>query len=138
MPFSLRVEPETGIVIATCTGALALADAKKGAAAFWENPEWGGRPIVWDFRSARLDVTGAEVREMAQFILENQPQSPPSRVAFVTSSDADFGLGRMFEVLREHPSTQVRVFRDYAEAVSWARSSERPALDAGASGGPKR
>ena len=137
MPFSLQVEPETGIVIATCTGALALGDDKKGVAAFWEKPEWSGKPIVWDFRSARLDVTAPEVREMAQFILQNQPQTPPSRVAFVTASDADFGLGRMFEALREHPSTQVRIFRDYAEAVSWARSPAPRAPGPGGRGGPR-
>jgi len=121
MPFSLRLEPETGIVIATCSGDLGLNDAKAGAAAFWEDPEFRGRPIVWDFRSAHLDVTASDVREIARFILERQPPTPPSKVAFVTTSDADFGLGRMFEMVREHPSTQVRVFRDYDEAVSWAR-----------------
>ena len=127
MPFSLRAEPETGIVIAICSGDLGLSDAKKGAAAYWENPEWGGRPIVWDFRSARLDVTASEVREFAEFILERQPATPPSKVALVTARDADFGLGRMFETLREHSATQVRVFKDYDEAVSWARLRQAPA-----------
>jgi len=122
MPFSLRLEPETGIVIATCSGDLGLNDAKGGAAAYWENPECSGRPVVWDFRSAHLNVVASEVREIARFILERQPPTPPSKVAFVTASDADFGLGRMFEMVREHPSTQVRIFRDYDEAVSWART----------------
>jgi len=125
MPFSLRLEPETGIVIATCSGDLGLNDAKEGATAFWENRDWSGKPIVWDFRSAHLDVTASEVREIAQFILERQPPTPPSKVAFVTASDADFGLGRMFEMFREHSSTQVRVFREFDEAVSWARSNGR-------------
>ena len=122
MPFSLRLEPETGIVIATCSGDLGLNDAKGGAAAYWENPECSGRPVVWDFRSAHLNVVASEVREIARFILERQPPTPPSKVAFVTASDPDFGLGRMYEMVREHPSTQVRIFRDYDEAVSWART----------------
>jgi hypothetical protein len=41
----------------------------------------------------------------------------------VTARDVDFGLVRMFQVIRQHPSTQVQVFRDYEEAVSWARSA---------------
>ena len=90
MPFSLRLEPETGIVIATCSGDLGLNDAKGGAAAYWENPECSGRPVVWDFRSAHLNVVASEVREIARFILERQPPTPPSKVAFVTASDADF------------------------------------------------
>jgi hypothetical protein len=122
MPFSMRFE--TDLVIATCSGALRLDDAREGAAAVWEKPEWSGKPVVWDFRTAHLNVRAPEVREIARFILERQPAIPPSRVAFVTASDADFGLVRMFQVLRQHPSTAVRVFREFEEAVSWARSIE--------------
>ena len=121
MPFSLHFDPESDLVIATCSGSLGLSDAREGAAAVWENPEWSGKPVVWDFRLAQLDVRVPEVREIARFILERQPAIPPPRVAFVTARDVDFGLARMFQVLREHPSTQVQVFRDYEEAVSWAR-----------------
>lgn len=126
MPFSIRTEPETGIVVAACSGALRLDDAKEGAETIWGNPEWSGKPIVWDFRSARLDVDVTAVRELAKFILERQ-SSPPPKVAIVTARDVDFGLARMFEVFRERPSTEVRTFRDYEEALSWARSSRAPA-----------
>jgi hypothetical protein len=47
-------------------------------------------------------------------------------VAFVTGRDPDFGLARMYEMLSEQPSTEVRVFRDYDEAVAWARSDGAP------------
>ncbi len=90
--------------------------------AVWGNPEWSGKPVVWDFRSAILDVRAPEVREIARFVLDRQPSSPPPKVAFVIARDVDFGLARMFEVFRQHPSTEVRTFRDYDEAVSWARS----------------
>jgi hypothetical protein len=122
----MRFEPETGLVIATCSGALGSNDAREGAAAVWERPEWSGKPVVWDFRSAQLEVRAPEVREIARFILERQPAIPPSRVAFVTARDVDFGLARMFQVFRQSPSTRVRVFRDYEEAVSWASGSVRP------------
>ena len=128
MPFSMRFEPEAGLVIGTCSGLLKANDAREGAAAVWEKPEWSGKPVLWDLRAAELDVRGPEVREIARFILERQPAVPPSKVAFVTASDADFGLARMFQVHRQHPSTRVKVFRDYEEAVSWARSNvTRPA-----------
>lgn len=120
VPFEIRME--SGIVLATCSGALGLDDAKEGALAVWEKPEWRGKPLVWDFRSAQLNVRAPEVRLLAMFILGRQPSPPPSRVAFVTARDVDFGFARMFEVYREHPSTEVQAFRDYDEAVSWARS----------------
>ena len=43
MPFSIRIEPDAGIVIATCSGALGLNDAKEGAMAVWRE---GGQPFV--------------------------------------------------------------------------------------------
>ena len=83
--------------------------------------------MVWDFRSARFEMTGDGVRELARFVTDHQPWSRPPRVAIVAGTDADFGMARMFEAFREDFSTQVRVFRDYEEAVGWA--SERAKAD---------
>jgi hypothetical protein len=122
MPYTILIEPETRIAIATCTGELSLDDAKKGAVALWENPDWGGRVVVWDFRAAQLVITTPEIREVARFILRSQPSRPPERIACVTERDHDFGLLRMFEVFREHPATTLKVFRELEEAVAWARA----------------
>jgi hypothetical protein len=127
MPFSLSFDPENGLVIATCSGTLGVNDAREGAEALWSNPEWSGKPVVWDLRTAQLDVRGTDVQEVARFILQRQPKAPPPRVAFVTGRDVDYGLMRMFQVYRNHPATHVRIFRDYEEAVSWAQSGFPPA-----------
>jgi hypothetical protein len=126
MPFDIRIEPGTRIAIAACSGDLGFDDAKEGAAALWAHPGWGGAAVVWDFRAARLEMSTPQIKEIARFILEGQPSTPPARVAFVTERDHDFGLLRMFDVYREHASTLVRVFRDLDEAVPWARSAEGP------------
>jgi hypothetical protein len=110
---------ERGVVIATASGKLGLAQAKEGALAAWNAHDLDGKPIVWDLRAAELDFEPDEVRQLALFILGRQP-APPSRVAIVTGRDVDFGLARMLEVYRDHPATQVHTFRDYDEAVSWA------------------
>ena len=123
MPFSIFFESQADLVVATCSGTVQMNDATLGAVVMWDNPEWSGKPIVWDLRSARLDVRGSEVREIADYILKHQPTIPPPKVAFVTARDVDFGLARMFQTIRQHPDTQVEVFRDYEEAVSWARSA---------------
>jgi hypothetical protein len=123
LPFSLRQASDPDITIATCNGSLGLEQAKAGAKAIWSNRAWLGRPIVWDFRLAHLTVSAAEVKTLAEFILSGQPAARPPRMAIVTSSDLDFGLARMFAAYREHPSTQVRVFRDYEEAIVWAQAA---------------
>jgi hypothetical protein len=127
MILSIQVEPESGIAIATCSGVLRLSDAKGIASALWNTPAWMGKSAVWDFRQTRFDASSSDVREIAWFIVENQPPTPPVRVAWVTQSDFEFGMARIFEVFREDPHTAFRVFRDYDEAVCWARSLESPA-----------
>jgi hypothetical protein len=121
MPFSVQSDPDTGIAVATGSGALGLEDAREGAQAVWKCPGWSGRAVVWDFRSAQLEFPTPAIREFAKFILENQPSAPPLRIAIVTARDLDFGLARMFEVFRKEPPTEVHVFRDFGDAVAWAR-----------------
>jgi hypothetical protein len=121
MSFSVRSDPDTGIALATGSGALGLEDAREGAQAVWRCPGWGGRAVVWDFRSAQIDLPTPSIRALAKFILENQPSAPPLRIAIVTARDLDFGLARMFEVFRKEPPTEVRVFRDFDDALAWAQ-----------------
>ncbi|MCW8131421.1 MAG: hypothetical protein KIS92_13815 [Planctomycetota bacterium] len=121
MAITIRIDPETGLAMATCTGVLLVADAREGAAALWHTPGWPGRAVVWDFRDARFEISPAEIREIAHFVLRDQP-SRPRRVAFVTPRDVDFGLARIFEALREDPPTEFNVFRDFDQAVAWARA----------------
>ena len=42
-----------------------------------------------------------------------------SRRAFVTPDDLGFGLGRMFEQLRDGQAGEIRIFRDMEEAERW-------------------
>ncbi len=48
--------------------------------------------------------------------------SPASKRALVAPGDLSFAMARMFELLRAGTSSNVRVFRDYDEARSWATS----------------
>jgi hypothetical protein len=121
---SIRIQPGSGLAIAVGSGVLRLGDSRSGAEALWKTPGWSGRSVVWDFRDARFDLESSDIRELAQFVTHHQPDTPPMRVAFVTPSDADFGMARMFDVFREDSRTDFRVFREYDEAVEWANSIE--------------
>ena len=112
------------MAIATCSGVLRFSDAQESVAALWKTSGWLGKSAVWDFREAQFDISSSDIRELAQFVTRHQPATPPSRVAFVTQRDVDFGISRMFEAFREDPRTEFRVVRDYDEAVCWARSLE--------------
>jgi hypothetical protein len=94
------------------------------AAALWGTPGWSGKSAVWDFREARFELDASDIQDIARFILRSQPATPPSRVAFVTARDVDFGMARMFEAYRADPRTEFRVFRSYDDAVHWAGTQE--------------
>lgn len=68
---------ENGIVLATCSGALGLEDAHKGAQAVWDNPEWNGKPIVWDFRSAYCISVHRRFAEWPSSSLNVNPRRHP-------------------------------------------------------------
>jgi hypothetical protein len=114
------------MAIATGSGVLRLDDAVEAASALWRTPGWRGRSVVWDLREGRFDISSADAETAAQFVLRRQPSPPPRRVAFVTGRDVDFGMARVFEVYRQSEATEFRVFRDYDEAVTWARSPGPP------------
>jgi hypothetical protein len=121
MNISIQIEPKTGMAIVTCSGALQTNDAKEGATLLWKTPGWAGKSVVWDFREAKFDISSSDTRDIAQFIFSHQPETPPLKVAFVTHREVDFGMARMFAAYRQDDRTEFRVFRDYEEAVSWAR-----------------
>lgn len=121
---SIQVEVKTRNVTVTCRGALRARDAREGAEAVWVTPGWSGQPIVWDFRGAQFDLSSAEIRDIAHFVLRGQPIPPPARVAFVTGRDVDFGMSRMFGAYRDDPRTEFRVLRDYKKAIRWAQGDE--------------
>jgi len=126
MPIEIETESDTGVAVATGSGVLRLAEAKAAAATLWETRGWPGRSVVWDLRAAETLRESSEVRDIADFVRKHQPTPPPERVAFVVERDVEFGMARMFQVYREDSATDFRVFRDYDEAMSWARFRESP------------
>jgi hypothetical protein len=124
MTIWIQIEPGTGMAVATCSGILGLGDAQEGAKALWKAPGWSGMSAVWDFRETQFDLSYSDIQEITRFIFSNQPATPPSKIALVTQRDVDFGMARIFEVFRRDSRTEFRVFRDYEEAICWARSLE--------------
>jgi hypothetical protein len=68
-----------------------------------------------------IDIDADGVRRLAQRSIF----SPQSRRAIIMTSDAAYGLARMFEILREAAGEHgIRVFRNLDEALDWILSKE--------------
>lgn len=121
MSFQIRIDAESELARVSCPGTLDAADARLAVKALWEAPGWEGKSSIWDFRETKFKMSHAEIQLIGQFILSNQPETAPLKVAFVTAKETDFGLAHRFGDYREDPQTEFRVFRNYKKALTWAR-----------------
>ncbi len=78
-----------------------------------------GMGRLWDFRDADLSsLTSETISTMAQYSLKFPPGINDVKVAFVTSTDLEYGLTRMFE-MTSRANTPICVFRAMDQAEKW-------------------
>ena len=118
MAITLDLESVEGVSIGIAHGSLTLDEIEESAATMRRFV--GGSEIrtLWDLRDAQFDLTSTEVRELADFA-RTLVSGATVRTAFVAPRDLEFGLLRMFEVLREAKGVQTSVFRDKERALEW-------------------
>ena len=121
MPIRYEIDEARGLVVTTIEGPLSVDELRLHGKAIADDPR-RDRPL-----DEIVDLTRAEggtvptraIRDLAQFLRDQDRNTPGTKLAFVAPSDAAFGLARMFEVYRDHPSFEIRVFRDLAGALGW-------------------
>lgn len=109
-----RFDPLQKLLTVTLSGVVDDADfADEG---FPDIPV-GTREILDMSAATRAAVSGAEIRRVAE-----RDQAWPNRVtqmAIVAPTEVAFGLARMYQTLADGMKTEVKVFRDVAEARAW-------------------
>ena len=77
-----------------------------------------------DFRDvSTTPLTGEDIRKLAQ----REIFHPHSKRAFVTPTDLQFGLARMFSMYRENRGEiGIQIFRDMREALDWLNLAAAP------------
>jgi hypothetical protein len=118
---TIDLESVAGVVVGVANGPLTLADIRDAAATVWRQFEGGRIRILWDLRDARFNFSAAEVEDLAKFMRQKSPFTD-LRSAFVISGDVEFGLVRMYEILRETDSARSEVFRNRERAIAWLGS----------------
>ena len=78
-----------------------------------------GMGRLWDFSNADLSALDSEtVIAMAQYSLKFPPGINDVKVAFVTTTELEYGLSRMFEISSK-ANTPISVFRAMDQAEKW-------------------
>jgi hypothetical protein len=129
MAMTLDLESVEGIAIGIAHGDLTLDEIEKSAATMWQAVGGPAVRMLWDLRDARFDLTQAEVSDLAEHI-KGFISGPAIRTCFVVSGDLEFGLLRMFEMLRAAKGVRTSVFRDKERAIEWLTQDDADYDDA--------
>jgi hypothetical protein len=125
MPADFSINPQLGIVFSKATGVFSHAEALDHMIRLSQHP--GFRPEFDQLLDGReitkVELSADEVRDLATRTIF----SVHSKRAFVTASDHDFGIARMFGTYREiRGEDGIRIFRDMAEALAWLSLTAEP------------
>lgn len=122
MPISYRIDEEAGRVDLAFSGTVTDADLMATFQALYRDPKHrAGMAELTDCRAVgRVEITGRGLQRLADATKGwLDAAGVVWKVAVVVPNDEVFGLGRMYELLREGSPEQVRVFRDLAAAERW-------------------
>lgn len=122
MSMHIAFDAGGGFMRVTLTGALGFESFVTSFDALVSHPSYrAGANTIWDFREAPLAGVPTEtLRRIMRFAAERQELRRGARVAAVVASDTDFGVARIFEAFSAELPIQFHVFRDMAEAETWA------------------
>lgn len=120
----LRIDGKKNIAYIRLTGQLDKAAILKAFdLAVTDTHYRAGMGRLWDFRATDLSLIDNEtIYELAQHSKHYPPGINDVKVAFVTSTDLNYGLTRMFEMMSK-AATPISVFRDITAAENWLAES---------------
>ncbi len=104
-----------------CSGNLSNEDILESLMHFVSNPYYNpAYDELWDLTAVESTTVSQEgLRRVADFERTERPLGGANRRAVVAPSDLLFGLARMYEMIAEDVSIDIRVFRDTGPACRW-------------------
>jgi hypothetical protein len=121
MPTFYKIDKERRVVLTSGSGRLTLADSLAHQNRLLNDPDFDPTfSQIADYTQfTQFDLSANDIRQLA----ERSVFSPQSRRALIVPNDFAFGLGRMFQILRDIAGEQgIGVFRNLEEALDWVLS----------------
>lgn len=120
VPISYRIDPERRLIHTTCAGEVTLEDVWDHFETLARRPGLPERlDVLLDLRPTASLPTGKQMRSAAGSAALLSSQLVWGACAVIASSDALFGMARVFQAYAEGLFERVAVFRDLAEATAW-------------------
>ena len=125
MPIQHRVEADTGLLVVERTGTVTDDEESESVRARAADPHvTPGIRVLVDCTGLERADSASHVRRAAERAVANARNLRCGPVAIVVTTQAAYGMARMYQTLTEesHPST--RIFGDVDEARGWLRATE--------------
>jgi hypothetical protein len=119
VPAQYEIDKARRVVISTASGFVTGDEILAHQRKLQNDPDFDPTySQIFDFTAVtENDINANDVRAIAATTIF----APLSRRALLVTTDEQFGLGRMFGIIREGFGEQgIRVFRDRDEALRWA------------------
>lgn len=122
MEIRTEIDSEKNVRAHKVQGLIDVRELKRELANIYQSPGHDpGMNSLWDLRGADFfSVTSAEVQSLIEMVKEQWGKGGTNRAALVVTKEVGYGLSRMYEIIMSGvSSSNVRVFREYDEAVKW-------------------
>jgi hypothetical protein len=117
---TVEIQPEEDLTIFKVVGELFVDEILEYSSKYYsENPT---KFVIWDATEGTVrKINPDEFRGIANKIKALAHKRAGGKTAFVSKSDIDFGLSRMYEVYTESEEIPIkyRVFRNIEDAIKW-------------------
>ena len=126
MPAFYKIDKERRLVLSTASGVFSRTDAQGHMERLVKDPDFDPSfSQISDFTQVtEFSISVEEIQELAR----RSVFSPQSRRAFIAPTDLAYGLGRMYEMLRENEGEMgIRIFRTLEDALDWVLSKHTSA-----------
>ncbi len=117
MPLTYQIDKANKVLICEVSGSLTADDVRNLRIELRNDPEFApDLSILFDM----LDVTDFQISSSElQALAGETPMSKTSKRAYVTLTDFDFGMLRIFATYSDAEPDRFQVFHDTGEARKW-------------------
>ena len=117
MPLTYQIDKANKVLICDVSGSLSADDVRNLRIELRNDPEFApDMSILFDM----IDVTDFQISSSElEFLAGTTPMSKTSKRAYVTRTDGDYGMLRIFATYSDAEPDRFQVFRDIGEARKW-------------------
>lgn len=120
MSHTIRLNDDLGVIVLRAKRSMDVAEIEL---AFTEMLSLSGfregLSLVVDFRGSETPISGAEVRQLADYARRLDARWGATKWSFLASADMTYGLSRIFMALTSEHQVETHVFRTLADANGW-------------------